>query len=476
MSAEGTYDLAVVGSSFAASFFLHGWLKHAPRNARAIVLERGAKKVHGELINLRMALRRKGQSTFRRGDDKPWWYAPVVGGTSNVWFGNTPRMRPDDFELKTRYGQGLDWPLSYDELEPYYAAAEELMHVAGPSNSPVPRSTPYPQPAHELSDPELLLAKAWPDHFSACPTARASRQVPGGRGPCCTSFKCNTCPVDAKFTVLNGLASVYADPRVTLRPRSTVLAVNIEGGSAKGVVYRTRKGGVKTVRADVVALAANALFNPHILSRSGLGGGAVGRYLNEQVGISGHVDLEGVDGYQGGTSCTGHHELFWSGAHRAERAGFLLETYNTPVIRLRPGRWRQRIRVVGVYEDLPSADSKVSFEPLEPDRPVTTYAGHSDYAQRGVDRFLEDVETVFASLPVEKIEIRSHRPTEGHILGTARMGTNMAESVVDADQVHHLIRNLLCLGGSSFPTSSPANPSLTISALSLRSADRYFGP
>lgn len=472
---EPTFDLAVVGSSFAATFFLHRYLQHAPDTARVVVLERGRKHTTEQLRTQRMALRKKGQKTFRRLDAKAWWYTPALGGTSNMWFGNTPRMFPEDFRLWSTHGVGSDWPISYDDLEPYYAAAEALMHVSGPDRSPVPRSTPYPLPAHDLSEPEKLLQAAWPEHFFPIATARASRPTPTGRPPCCTSFSCNTCPIGAKFTCLNSLGSVYEDPRVQLRLRASVQAVDVEAGRARGLRYLDKKGRERTVKADLVALGANAIFNPHILLRSGFDGFALGKYLHEQVGATGYVDLDGVDAYQGGTSCTGHFHGFSVGAHRAERAGFLLETYTTPVIWLKPGRWRQRMRVVAVYEDLPSPRNQVGVDPENPEKATTTHAAHSAYAQRAVDRFEQDVGSVFADLPVERVWMRSVRNTEGHILGTARMGTDPDTSVVDGDQIHHRVRNLVCLGGSSFPTGAPANPSLTIAALSLRSAERLMG-
>ena len=129
---------------------------------------------------------------------------------------------------------------------------------------------------------------------------------------------------------------------------------------------------------------------------------------------------------------------------------------------------------VGVYEDIPQHANRVSVDRKNPMKAATHYGHHSDYAQRGIDRFGQDVEKLLEGLPVEKIHVRKVRNTEGHILGTARMGTDPETSVVDADCVHHEVRNLLVLGGSSFPTGSVANPSLTIAALSLRVADRLM--
>lgn len=466
-----TYDLIVVGSSFASTFFLHRYLARAPSTARVLVLERGSKHGHGDLLRERWALRKAGNRTFVRKDSKNWWYAPAFGGTSNMWYGNTPRMFEEDFALRSTHGVGVDWPIGYDDLEESYCDAEEMMGVSGPERSPVPRSRPYPQRAHQLSDPEKLLAQAHPEHFFPIATARATQQAPGGRGICCANYKCNFCPVDAKFTIANTLASTYADPRVTLLLGATVQAVNVQGTAARGVMYLA-DGREVEARGDLVALGANALFNPHILLRSGLEGPAVGRYLHEQVGFSAYIDLDGIDSYQGSTACTGHHHLFSTGAHRAERAGFLLETYSDPVIRMKPGRYRQRIRVAGVFEDLPNAESRVTLDPADPTRPRTRYAGHSDYAERGLKRFMKDLQTCFVGVPVERFIARHRRRTEGHILGTARMGLEPSDSVVDAGLRHHTVRNLLVLGGSAFPTGAAANPSLTIAALSLYAAER----
>ena len=81
------------------------------------------------------------------------------------------------------------------------------------------------------------------------------------------------------------------------------------------------------------------------------------------------------------------------------------------------------------------------------------------------------------ALPVERYRIlrRAAPSTEGHILGTTSMGDDPTTSVVDRHLIHHRVRNLLVLGGSVFPTISPANPTLTISALSLWAADRLMG-
>ena len=494
-AAMASYDLILVGTSFASSFFLHEYLRHAGPQARVLVLERGHRRPHSELLQLRFDLRKLGDRTYRRKGDKPWWYAPTFGGTSNMWYGNTPRMLPEDFELQSRYGQGVDWPISYADLEPFYCDAEDLMTIAGPSErSPFPRSRPYPHAAHELSTPEKLLQAKHGDDFFPCPTARAHDparpEVKSDRAPCCTNFVCNFCPVDSKFTVQNGLAHLYDDPRVELRLGAAAQSVSSADGVATGVEWiqedpelqGSRQGAAsrseQSATAEAVAIGANALFNPHILLRSDLDDGVVGRYLHEQVGTTAYVRLAGVDGFDGGTSCTGHHYRFARGEHRRERAAVLLETFSRPALRIESGKWRQNLRVTGVFEDLPQAKNRVTVDPDDPSKALTEFGEHSDYAQRGLDQFKANLEQMFAGMPIEEIRASEHpkpRASEGHILGTARMGSDPSTSVVDGDQLHHRLRNLFVLGGSSFPTGAPANPSLTIAALSLRSARRVFG-
>lgn len=483
------YDLILVGTGFASSFFLFEYLRHAGPNARILVLERGRRYTRAELLEIRYGLRTIGDRTFRKIGRKPWLYAPSFGGTSNMWYGNTPRLLPEDFELRTRYGVGEDWPIGYDDLEPYYCDAEDLMTIAGDSeHTPFRRSRPYPHGPHQLSNPERLLLDLHHDDFYVCPTARARDPARPGvnsdRAPCCASFVCNFCPTDSKFTVPNGLAHVYADARVELRFGAIVQAVAHQGGVATGVEWlqedpdlladprsvEGRKAGSAT--AEVVALGANALFNPHILLRSGLEDGVVGCYLHEQVGVDALVSLAGIDAFNGSTSCTGHHYRWARGAHRGERAAMLLETFTRTHLRIEAGKWRHALRITGVFEDLPQVDNRVMVDDRDETRPVTHHRHISDYARRAIQRFGEDLEVMLAGLPIDGIEIERPRDSEGHILGTARMGRDPATSVVDGDQLHHRVRNLYVLGGSSFPSCSPANPSLTIAALSLRSARR----
>ena len=112
----------------------------------------------------------------------------------------------------------------------------------------------------------------------------------------------------------------------------------------------------------------------------------------------------------------------------------------------------------------------------DPDRPELHFAGPSDYGMRGVASLPDLLPEVLAPLPVEDVQIGNPRDeTVAHILGTTPMGSDPAGSVVDADLLHHRVRNLHVLGSSVFPTAPPAPPTLTLCALSLRAARRAHG-
>jgi choline dehydrogenase-like flavoprotein len=470
-----SYDLVLVGSSFASSFFLLEYLQRAGEDVRILVLERGVRLSHRWQLDHPRGLTAPAQKTFiNKTPEKPWVYSMGVGGGSNCWWASTPRMLPEDFELHSRYGVGRDWPLGYDALEEFYARAEEVMAVSGPADgSPFPRSRPYPQPPHHLSDPDRILKRAYPDQFFAQPTARA-RVATARRPRCCASGVCTLCPIDAKFTIQNELGHLFEDPRVTLLTRATAQHVETRGPVATGVHY-LHEGQEQFAAGELVALGANALFNPHLLLRSGLDHPLLGRRLHEQVSVTATLWLDGVDNFQGSTSLTGHGYMLYGGPRRRERPAVLLETSNIPRLRLERGRHRQILTLKLILEDLPQAENTVALNPLTPRRPEVSYHGHSKYVTRGLETLRSDLETALAPLPVERIELEEEvAPTENHILGTTVMGDDPEHSVVDRQLVHHTVRNLLVLGSSTFPTGAPANPTLTICALSLFAAEQLM--
>jgi choline dehydrogenase-like flavoprotein len=470
------YDLVVIGTGFGSSFFLHKALQRLPASARILVLERGGMFTHDWQIANRRNSDVQSERTIRVAEgEKPWRFTIGFGGGTNCWWGVTPRMHPTDFQLRTRYGVGSDWPISYDELEPCYGEAEAIMEVSGDPDIGrlFPRSTPFVQPPHRLTTADRLMKRARPDLHFALPTAR-SRVPTARRGVCCAGATCGLCPNDAKFTANNGLRETYGDPRVTLRTRAEVVALDASGGTVRSAVYRDGEREA-VVRGDLVVLGANALFSPAILQRSGLATPQTGHGLHEQVGAMVEVLLDGLDHFDGSTATTGVNYGLFDGADRSTASGVvvLFRNHWWDGLRTEPGRWRQTLPLLLLAEALPN-DANCVEAAADGGPPRVLHPVESDYARRGIERALDRLPELLAPLPVEGIEFRRWRRSESHMQGTLRMGSDPTDSVVDRDQVHHTLRNLVIVGTSVFPSCSCANPSLTAAALSLRAAGRIL--
>ncbi len=478
------YDLIIVGTGFASSFFLMRYLERGPKDARVLVLERGRQDSKAwQLANRRFSSTNPDEVFVNNNPNKKVWLTgPGFGGNSKCWYAGTVRMMPNDFKLKSRYGVGYDWPIAYGDLEPHYDVVEQIMLVSGPSDSPMHRTRPYPLPPHRFSTPDELLKKKFPDKWFQPATARASVAT-GKRGVCCASGICMLCPVDAKFTIENGLAHIYQDSRVTLQLESEVATVDTSAGIATGVTY-ARGSQVERADADVVVLGASALFNPHILLRSGIAHRLMGRRLHEQLAITVWVDLGGVKAYDGSTVISANGYVFYDGEHRADYAACMIETWTSPfdnqwlnmpgALRRERGRWRERQKFVFLFDEIPRDDNTVTVNKATPRLAETTFVDYSDYARRAATRIPQMLDKLSEAIPIERTVSIAEGTSAGHIQGTVVMGDNPQDSIVDRYLVHHEIRNLLVLGASSFPTGTPTLPTLTVSALSLWAADHYL--
>jgi choline dehydrogenase-like flavoprotein len=471
-----SYDLILVGTSFASSFFLLQYARHAPR-ARVLVLERGRMLTHAEHGEQSYRLDEEARAAYVNATPaKPWIFRLAFGGSSNCWAACTPRLTPEDFQLRSRYGVAVDWPVAYDDLERYYCDAEDVMAISGPVDGGIwPRSRPYPQPPHRFSDPDKRLHAADPTLWFEQPCARPTRQTPRGRPVCCATGVCHQCPVDSKFTVLNELKHLYAAGGVDLRLGARATEIEHAGTVATGIRWRE---GDREHRAsgEVIALGANAIFNPHLLLRSGLDGPEVGRGLVEQSSMWAEVFLNGVDGFGGSTLITAMGYPMHDGPHRAHRAAAIIESRNAPVrLRDERNRWRQYLPLKFIFEDLRQPQNCVTVAADDPDRPRVTFVGRSAYCEAGLASVPREIARILRALPVEDVRfVPEPMNTEAHVQGTTPMGRTADDSVVDRDLRHHRLRNLLVLGASVFPTCPPGNPTLTLSALSLRAAERLF--
>ncbi|NKB26708.1 MAG: hypothetical protein GKR99_03760 [Rhodobacteraceae bacterium] len=345
-----TWDVIIAGSSFAAMFFLRG----LPDDLRVLIVEKGPlHSLEDDLIHGTDRDLEDFAISAPVGDRKTWVAHTKFGGNSTCWWGQVPRFHPSDFRLSELHQPSAPWPITYDDIEPAYAEIEAIMEVAGADNGHIlHRSTPFPFPAHALTRAGAAAVAARPDIWVPVPTARSNG---GNRATCCANGVCHLCPIDAKYTILNGI-SAFERPGVALLMDTELHQVDITNQRATGVVLRDSAGQTHRLATDLVALGTNAIFNAAIMLRSGMTDAALGRYLHEQTSRLLFLDIAQPN-YFGGTSITEHCYGYYDGPHRATSGAVLVENYNVPsALRAERDRWTHRMRLKLIAEDLPQAD------------------------------------------------------------------------------------------------------------------------
>ena len=524
-------DVAIVGSGVAGA--LIGW-KLAEAGLRVTILEAGPRVDRDASVNrYRATIAQTPDSPY----DKPAWapypivlslkdgyyvqtgpelfgstYLRAVGGTTWHWLGSMIRLLPDDFAMRSRYGVGEDWPLSYDELEPWYLEGEAQLGTAGDNAFDLgsPRSAGYPLPGIPQTYSDTLVTRAsetlgW--RVEPTPQARNSVQYQD-RPPCCGNAMCiPICPIAAKYDASVHVAlAERAGARVVENAVVDRVEVDPEGRVA-GLRYKTPDGADRVVTARVYVVAANAIETAKLLliSRSEAlpngvanSSGAVGRYLADHpVKLSIAAANDPLYPYRAPLSTSGIEQLR-GGDFRGERSGFRLEIGNDgwswpgfdplgvaqelieqgvsgdELYRTVHERIPYQMRVASLTEQLPNPDHRVVPHPTEMDelgipRPELIY-NVDGYTRAGLAAAEQAHDQLFDALGVS---FRQHFPGffgAGHLMGTHRMGADPRASVTDPDGRTHDHPNLWLAGAGLFPTTGTANPTATVAALSLRTA------
>ncbi len=450
----------------------------------------------------------------------PALYARTVGGSSVHYSGNFWRMHPLDFDERSRIGAiagtgFADWPLSYDELEPYYTRVDWEIGVSGaPGPFDPPRSRPYPMPPLPVKSSGALFergARQLGLHPQAAPMAILSQPF-NGRPACihcgfCLGFGCET---DAKSSTLaTMIPEAIATGNCELRPESTVYELKTGAdGRVNDVSYFDADGTMQGQRCKAVVLAANGAETPRLLLLSaspqhpdGLGNssGLVGKYLM----FNGHGAAHGVfehplNEYKS-VQCTRIvHDFYDTDPHRGFYGGGGLDArpflHSYPIFfamaAIPPDvpRWgpeykdwlsyafTRNMSILGSTTSLPLESNNVTLDPDTNDRfglPALriTYRDHpDDLAMVG---FLQDrAVEIFEAAGARKIWRDPVVPQTlgAHLLGTCRMGDDPGTSVVDRYHRSHDVQNLFICDGSSFVTSGRGQPTMTIQALAFRAA------
>src|SRR4026209_120199 len=225
-------DVCIIGSGISAAIVAEKLAEE--RTATIVVVEAGDES---DRLNQRPALRRRfldyGETPWRKDHLDGYEVAGIlsrsmqVGGLAMHWGGVTPRFSPEDFKVRSLYGVGNDWPLSYEELDPWYQEAEVRLGVAGEQGPQEldPRSRPFPLAPIPLSY-NLLRLREWTAQagISMWSQPSAKNSVPyRGRPACCRNDTCPpVCPIGAKYSPDFTWEALRKAGRVQLLPRTVV--------------------------------------------------------------------------------------------------------------------------------------------------------------------------------------------------------------------------------------------------------------
>jgi choline dehydrogenase-like flavoprotein len=247
------------------------------------------------------------QLLTRSGASKPTrtssgWISCCVGGGTVHMSGFVYRLHPQDFSLRTRYGALpdstlSDWPITYEQLAPYYDQVEKLVGISGRAGQnpfEPPRTGPYPLPPLD-ANPQLSklidqgAAKLGYHPFETPRAVLTRSSAPRGACSYCPMCKSYGCRTGAKGSTMAAIIpAAVATGRCTVRPQCMAFEVVTEGGRATAVRYYDEQGQVQTQPAGLVVLAGGAIQTARLLLNSkspahptGLGNGAnqVGRNL-----------------------------------------------------------------------------------------------------------------------------------------------------------------------------------------------------
>ena len=451
------------------------------------------------------------------------FYGRIVGGTSVHFTANFWRFHEIDFIERSKVGPVpganlADWPIRYQDLEPYYCKVEWEIGVSGLADSSPfdpPRSKPYPMPPLPVKGCGVVFERGarklgW--HPFPASLAILSEPRPG-RSACvncgfCLGFGCE---VGAKSTSLSAcIPAAERTGRCEIRPNSYVHKIELDGnGRALGAVYFDQRKATHLQRAKAVIVSANGAETPRLLLLSlskqhpnGLANssGYVGKHLMlNGNGVTNAVFEQPLNDYKGFAPSRVLHDFyeldpqkvgFYGGGGLDAR--FDLTPMRFALNALPPGspRWGKEFkaalahnftRTMEVFShgtSLPVENNSMSLDPTLKDAwglPALrmTYRDHPD------DLKLIEFLNARAAELLDAAGAVKHWPVPVtvqnqafHLLGTCRMGSDPKTSVIDTDHRTHEVKNLFLCDGSSLVTSGRGQPTMTIMALAFRAADR----
>jgi choline dehydrogenase-like flavoprotein len=524
MMAEGRADVLVIGSGPAGAAVTK---RLTDLGAKVVCLEQGgwvnAAEFPSTQPDWETAMRRGpfhfNPNVRKRPEDYPVTTVGqplavrmfnAVGGTIH-WAGHFPRMHPSNFRTRSLDGVADDWPVRYEDLDPYYDMNDREMGVSGLSGDPQ-NPTRSPRPTPPL--PPGVIGEAIGRGFDKlgwywwlADNAIVSRDY-DGRPACEMHGKCNLgCPIGSKAT-----ANVTYWPKAlkkgaVLKTWARVREITVDSqGRARGAVYYDRQGNLHEQLARTVVISCNGVGTPRLLLNSksklfpqGLANssGMVGKCFL----LHPHRHLEGVldqtlDTENGPNILAFSQQFYETDLSRGFVRGYSMligrpagpMNYALGGGAKHPVPWgeehhkvmRKRyphiIIVTILGEDLPEENNRIELDPEVKDSngipaPRVVYTPSENTLKMMEHGALKGKQLLEAAGAVEILDPGGLQHEADHLMGTARMGNDPRHSVVDAWNQAHDVKNLFIVDGSSFATSAAVNPTSTIGALALRAAD-----
>jgi choline dehydrogenase-like flavoprotein len=487
------WDAIIIGSGFGGAMAAHALVN---AGGRVLMIERGGWVGRGAddpdagVPGLRSRHYSKESPYLVRAGSKKYvsgaWHC--VGGPSIFYGGASYRFRPSDFDPHPEIvgDSGAEWPITYEDLEPYYVVAERLLCVAGDGRRDpheVPGRGPYPQRPSPLAPSSRAIAQA-AERLGLTPS-RIPLAISYGdayRG-CTRCGKCDgyACPASAKNDIATVVIPELVRQGMELRTDTVCVRLVRQGSRVAGVECVDRiTGAMETLSAPRILLAAGALATPHLLLASRLAaanpaGDAIGRYLtrhrnavvfgaftrppNPAREFDKHVAI--LDFYRTAgciqqlTPAESLVRAYLPRLLRTPAAIFLSHASGLLVIAEDQPRPENRVTVDHRRRDrfgLPQLTVEHAYTPRD-EAAASLLVGHAK-------KVLREAGARFTLVhPIE---------TWSHALGTVRMGPDARLSPLDEQGRFRGLDNLYVVDGSALPRSASLNPSLTIAANALR--------
>jgi choline dehydrogenase-like flavoprotein len=426
-----------------------------------------------------------------------------VGGSTLHYTAYTPRPQPPAFAIYSGYGVGSNWPISYNDLEPYFDELEQFLGISGPSPYPwgPARKTAYPLPPLPLNGPAQLMQRGCEKiGIKTSPAANAALSAAyyqdhiGWRQACTNRGFCQAgCSTGAKASMDVTYIPLAIHFQAELRTESfaTILEKDASG-KISGVVYQ-RNGREERQLCRHVFLCGGAVETPRLLLMNNLSNssGQVGKNFMAHVGLQiwGEFEEEvrpykGIPGGLISEDMVQPQDVDFASGYLIQSIGVMPVTYASQLARA-GGFWGERLRkkmraynhVAGINmhgECLPAEHNYLELSDewdemrLPKPRILFTMGENEIRMSRHAEKLMRQVWTEAGAGNL----LSYHR--KAHMIGTCRMGNTADTAVVDAGGRSFDVPNLYICDNSVFPSTLSVNPALTIMALSLRTADLFL--